>query len=127
MASIKIKHEKITLLTLFIGIQIAACFAQDKKDSKLGESYFKMRDMFEEGRYEDCAYKAESMTMKDKYRSDAEPYLFLSMCNYRIHEIGGKEEEYPKAYSDAIKYAGKFRKRIRRDIYMKSINLFSRS
>ncbi|MBL4625305.1 MAG: hypothetical protein JKY42_09235 [Flavobacteriales bacterium] len=105
--------KKHFLLLLFFGTILLNSIAQEETETNVGDSFLKLKEMYEKEKYEDCAYKAESMTMKDKFRSNAEPYLFLAMCNYRIHEKGGEhlEAEYPKAYSDAFKYAGKFRKK----------------
>ncbi|MBL4653965.1 MAG: hypothetical protein JKY53_14050 [Flavobacteriales bacterium] len=105
--------KKHFLTVLFIGALLFTSFAQEEPETNVGSDFTKLKEMFEKEKYEDCAYKAETMTMKDKYRSSAEPYLFLAMCNWKIHEIGGEqlEEEYPKAYSDAFKYAGKLRKK----------------
>jgi hypothetical protein len=94
--------KKITL-TLTITILTVVSFAQ------MNPKYTKLQELFDAGKYEDCAYKAENFTLNDKTKKDAEPYLFLTKCNYQIYSIGGKEDEYPKAFDDAFKHAAKFR------------------
>ena len=104
--------KKNILVLLVIGCALLNLSAQET-ETNISPDFTKLKEMYEKEKYEDCAFKAETMTMKDKFRSAPEPYLFLAMCNWRIHEIGGEQLEldYPKAYADAFKYAGKFRKK----------------
>ena len=69
---------KNLLMLLFFLFSVCTIFSQDK------DQYSKLKELYGEKRYEDCAYKAETMTMKDKYSRDPEPYLYLAMCNYEI-------------------------------------------
>lgn len=93
------KKSLIFTLLLLVGFVTTAGTKDDK--------YQKLRDLFEEGKYEDCAFKAEGYSLKDDMKKDAEPYLFLSMSLYQLSMLSSKEMEYPKAFDDAFKYAAK--------------------
>ncbi len=97
------------LITIMIMIAISyAGFTQVKGGS---EDFQKLFDLYVFEKYEDCAYKAESFTLKDKYKKAPEPYLYLSMCNLQLSYDPDKQEKYPKAKKEAMKYAYKFRKK----------------
>lgn len=74
------------------------------------EDYSKLQKLFEEEKYEDCAYKADLYTQKDKTSGDAEPYIYLAKCYWEISQLD-LVSEYPKSFDDAFKYAYKGRKK----------------
>lgn len=57
------------------------------------------------GRYEDCAYKAEDMTLSKKYENDPEPYLYLTLCYIAFTKSPELQKNYPDAVKEAIKNA----------------------
>lgn len=78
-----------------------------------GGTHQKLTDLYVMERYEDCMVKADKMTTQDKYKSEAEPYLWVSMCLIKVSQDPELEEYYPedKSIKDAIKYAAKFKKK----------------
>ena len=71
----------------------------------------KLFDLFVMGRYEDCLVKAQKMTQNDKYKSDSEPYLWVSMCFSKFVGDDEMESFYPKSAKNALKYGVKFKKK----------------
>ncbi len=78
----------------------------------VGGVHEKLAKFYEEERWEDCAFKADRMILKDKYRNDAEVYLYLAASYNRIFLLGlvdttllQKVPEYANAYKLALKYA----------------------
>jgi len=87
------------LLFLIIGI-IGNASAQ-----VVGGYFDKLADYYEQGEYEDCAFKADRMTLRGKYSSDPEVYLYLAMSYHQIYldTMLNKLPEYEKAYDLALK------------------------
>ena len=78
-----------------------------------GGKHQKLFDLFAFEKYEDCAFKALSMSENDKYRRDPEIYLYLSMTHYEISKMDPEDldEEYKAPIQDALKYAAKYAKK----------------
>lgn len=57
--------------------------------------------------YDKLLKKAEKYTQKDDTKRDAVPYVFMSRANFEISKNADLLEDYPKAFKDAVKYAGK--------------------
>lgn len=75
------------------------------------EKYDKILIMIVNEDFEKALYKAESYTLKDATKKDPIPYLYCSMSYFEISKRNEFAEKYPKAFMDALKYAGKFRKK----------------
>lgn len=70
----------------------------------------KLFDLYTMEEYDRCAYKAEKMSAKDKYRRNPEPYLYMALCFYQAHVQPEKfDQEFDDPLKDALKYAYKFR------------------
>lgn len=76
-----------------------------------GGNHQKLFDMYAMGKFEDCAFKAENMTMNEKYKKDPEPLLYLSMCLLKISKMDSTQldEHYKEPLKESLKYAKKFR------------------
>ncbi|MEA1874767.1 MAG: hypothetical protein U9N51_10135 [Bacteroidota bacterium] len=87
------------LLFLLIGT-ISSAGAQ-----VVGGYFDKLADYYEQEQYEDCAFKADRMTLRGKYSSDPEVYLYLAMSYHQIYldTVLNKYPEYKKAYDLALK------------------------
>lgn len=93
--------KNYTLLILFIGTFLFNSNAQPPE-------YEDLIVYFADADYEKLLKKADKYAMGDKTRKDAIPYLYLSKANYEINKEGGELlEKYPRAFKDAVKYAGK--------------------
>ena len=66
--------------------------------------------LYESGWYEDCLFKAEMMTEKEKYKKDPEPYLYMAMCFYELIRIPQQAAFYKNALRYSFKQAAKVRK-----------------
>lgn len=93
---------------------LAACFALPTTYSTaqvIGGEIVKLEELYDKGKFEDCAWKAEALIEKDEYRKNPEPYLYISMCYYEIHTSDDEKmkEYYKTALKDALKYAVKMR------------------
>ncbi len=77
----------------------------------IGGELTKLEELYNKGKYEDCAYKAETYSESEKDRKNPEPYLYISMCYYEFHysEDAKIKEYYKSALKDALKYAVKMR------------------
>ncbi|MBE9469303.1 MAG: hypothetical protein IMY72_13430 [Bacteroidetes bacterium] len=85
----------------------------------VGSKFEKLTKLYNEQRYEDCLYKSNNYTYKEKTRKEAEPYLYLAMCYYQISLMDDPDilEDYPKALKNSIKYLIKFKKKDKKDEY----------
>lgn len=93
------KH--LTLLLIFLGGFYFKSNAQPP-------TYDDLVILYADGDYEKLMKKSYKYTDSDDTRKDPLPYLFLSKGNYEVWRNGGElAEKYPRAYKEAIKYAGK--------------------
>ncbi len=92
--------KKITLLFYLIGLLTTFSFAQRPE-------YNDLVVYFADGDLEKLLKEAEKYTTDDDSRKDAIPYLYLSKANFEISKGGDLSEKYPRAFKDAVKYAGK--------------------
>lgn len=92
--------KNFTLLLVFLGGFLFNSQAQSP-------TYDDLIILFADGQYEKLLKKAEKYTLSDKTRKDAIPYLYLSKANFEISKGGELLEKYPRAFKDAVKYAGK--------------------
>ncbi len=80
----------------------------------IGGDMDKLFDLYLLEKYPDCYYKALKMTEKEEFRSNPEPYLYVSMCAIKIYNDEELKDEYMAAggnpLKDALKYAAKARK-----------------
>lgn len=98
---------KKTLLFLGIALlSIGNSMAQD--GDKVVE---KLRVMYGEEKYQDCAHDAIKYVSKPKYKNTPEIYIYASMACLRISQTNEGVEEFKKAFKDALSYAGKYRKK----------------
>lgn len=95
----------------FFAVVFAVLFSNFSIGQVAGGKYQKLFDLYVMGRYEDCLVKAQKMTENDKYKSESEPYLWVSMCFNKF--VGDEEMEsyYPKSAKNALKYGVKFKKK----------------
>ena len=95
----------------FFAALFAVLFSNVSIAQVAGGHHQKLFDLYVMGRYEDCLGKAQKMSENDKYKSDSEPYLWVSMCFNQF--VGDEEMEsyYPKSIKNALKYGVKFKKK----------------
>lgn len=98
---------KKLILVLLTAIIIVPTYSQ-----VVGGIHTKLAKYYAAEQWEDCAFKADRMILKDKYRNDAEVYLYLAASYNKIFLLGlvdttllKKVPEYADAYKNALKYA----------------------
>lgn len=64
--------------------------------------------LFVDEEYEKCIKKSEKFMDKRATKREPLPYLYTAMCYYEMSKRTKYQEEYPKAFKDAMKYASKF-------------------
>ncbi len=62
---------------------------------------------FADGQYEKLADKAKKYTTNDKTKKDPLPYLYYAKGNFEMSKDQKYDEDFPKAFNDAISFAGK--------------------
>ncbi len=69
--------------------------------------------LYADGKYDKCILKAEKYTEKEDTKREPVPYIYMSMSLFQISKDQSwveKNEEFAKAFKDALKYAAKFSK-----------------
>jgi hypothetical protein len=92
--------KNITLLLIFLGGFLFNSNAQAPEYDDLVQYYA-------DGDYDKLLKKAFKYTQGDKTKKHALPYYYLSIANFQISKGHDLLEKYPKAFKDAVKYAGK--------------------
>ena len=62
---------------------------------------------YADGDYEKLVKKAEKYTLDSDTKNDPLPYLYCSKANFEMSKDQKYLEDYPKAFNDAVKFAGK--------------------
>ncbi|MGB6035692.1 MAG: hypothetical protein WBG42_05460 [Cryomorphaceae bacterium] len=111
---------KWVFLTLVVALLSAApLLAQDDdEEDKYGEDMKEILFMVIDGDYEKAVSKSEKYMDKDATRRDPRPYMYASMAYFEISKNDEMEEDYPRAFRDAIKYGGKARRYDKENEYM---------
>ncbi|MDD2386694.1 MAG: hypothetical protein PHP52_07905 [Bacteroidales bacterium] len=98
--------RKIVSIVL-LGLMGLPLFAQVK-----GGVHKKLAEYYQKEQWEDCAFKADRMILKEKYRNDAEVYLYLAASYNKIFLMGLEDStmlmkvpEYAQAYKLALKHS----------------------
>ena len=63
--------------------------------------------LYADGSYEKLLKKAEKYTLKPETKNDPLPYLYLAKANFEMSKDQQWLDKYPKAFNQAIGYAGK--------------------
>jgi tetratricopeptide (TPR) repeat protein len=100
------KHLKFTLI-IIIGILSfqKTSFSQSEKDMD------KMLYYYVDEEYEKLLKMSIGYTENEDTRRNPVPYIYVSKAYYEMSKIEEFDEEYPRAYRDAVKYAAKYRKK----------------
>jgi uncharacterized Rmd1/YagE family protein len=71
----------------------------------VGGYYDKLAEFYEQELWEDCAFKADRMLLREKYANDPEVYLYLAMSFHQIYQdtVLNQFPEYANAYKLALK------------------------
>jgi hypothetical protein len=90
------------ILLLFVISLSGTAFVQGQV---VGGYFDKLFEMYEQGQWEDCAFRADRLLNRNKYSGDPELYLYLAMSYHQIYQDTAlsKLPEYDDAYEDALK------------------------
>ena len=92
--------KNFTLLLIFLGGLIFNSNAQ-------APEYDDLIQYYADGSYDKLLKKAYKYTQGDKTKKHALPYYYMAIANLQISKGHDLLAKYPKAFKDAIKYAGK--------------------
>ena len=62
--------------------------------------------LYADGAYDKLLKKADKYALGKDTKKDPLPYLYLAKCNFEMSKDQKWLEKYPKAFNDAIRYAG---------------------
>lgn len=106
----------VTTIVFFVNTSIS--------QQVIGGTYTKLQEVYNKGKYEQCLLKADNYTYKEDYSRDAEPYLYLSMCFYKLYTSDDPDiqYDYQNGLKEAVRYAIKFNQKDKKDeLYSKNI------
>lgn len=91
------------LLALLLGATVSGSAQVAGGDAEFDRLF----DLYAMDNVEDCLWKAQRLTEKEKYRKNAEPSLYVAMCFWQVHNTPSRFEgdQYRKPFKNAIKYA----------------------
>jgi len=67
--------------------------------------------LFVDEKYEKCFAKSIKYSENDKFKKHPLPYLYASMASFEMSQDHQYSENWPKAYSTALSFAKKYRKK----------------
>ena len=100
------KSIKVLLLFL-VGILAFQSTSIAQPDDEYNDLLFLLVD----AKYDKLLYKSMSYIEDEETRRDPLPYLYISMCYYEMSKLEEYDEEFPRAFKDAVKYCVKYRKK----------------
>ena len=77
----------------------------------LSQEYKDLLVLYVDENYEKCFVKAMNYTENEKTKKHPLPYLYVSMASFGISQDHQYSENWPKAYSTALSFAKKYRKK----------------
>jgi len=111
--------KNLALLLLFVSGAVFNSYSQPP-------GYDDLIIYYADGSYEKLLKKAEKYTISDKTKKDPIPFLYLSKCNFEMSKDQKWLEKYPKAFNDAIRFAGNVIKKDKSgEVYDENINYFT--
>ncbi len=86
-------------------------FAQLISTKVNGQEYMDLLVRIVDEDYEKCLKKSLKYTNKSETRKDPLPYLYASMAYYNMSRDNQYREDFPKAFKQALRYVGKYRRK----------------
>ena len=77
----------------------------------LSQEYQDLLILYVDENYEKCFGKALNYTENEKTKKHPLPYLYVSMASFGMSQDHQYSESWPKAYSTALSFAKKYRKK----------------
>jgi tetratricopeptide (TPR) repeat protein len=107
------KHIR-ALLLIIVGIIAFQNVSYAQPEDEYNDLLFYLVD----GKYDKLLYKSMGYIEDDETRRDPLPYLYTSMCYYEMSKLEMYDEEFPRAFKDAVKYCVKYRKKDKSGFYV---------
>ena len=96
---------KKILLLIFVGTLGFNTFSQEDKVIK------KLKMLYAQEEYQDCAHDAIILSKDKAHKKKPEVYIYASMACLRISQKNESLIDFKKSFTDALSYAGKYRKK----------------
>ena len=113
------KHMKSNLFhVLLIGSFLFPLWGQNIQAQPEEDPYKDILFMIIDRDYEKAISRAERFQNRDDTRRDPRPYIYASMAYYEISKDETKQEDYPRAFREAIKNAYKASRYDKDNAYM---------
>lgn len=90
---------------------ILSIFFYTASHSVLSQEYQDLLILFVDEKYEKCFAKSIKYTENDKTKKHPLPYLYASMASFEMSQDHSYSADWPKAYSTALSFAKKYRKK----------------
>jgi len=107
------KYFKV-LLFILIGILAFQKTSYAQPEDEYNDLLFLLVD----AKYDKLLYKSMGYIEDEETRRDPLPYLYTSMCYYEMAKLEEYDEEFPRAFKDAVKYCVKYRKKDKSGFYV---------
>jgi len=106
MKRIKMKKNYIVAVLFSSMVLIGHAFSAPAQEDPYKDILFLIID----GEYESAVKQAERITSRDKTRREPVPYIYASMAYFEMSKKEEFQEDYPRAFRDAITAAYKARR-----------------
>ncbi len=107
------KNFKV-LLFILVGILAFQKVSYTQPDDEYNDLLFLLVDE----KYDKLLYKSMGYIEDEDTRRDPLPYLYTSMCYFEMSKMEEYDEEFPRAFKDAVKYCVKYRKKDKSGFYV---------
>lgn len=102
------------LLLIIVGILAF----QNTSYAQPEDEYTDLLFLLVDAKYDKLLYKSMGYIEDEETRRDALPYLYTSMCYFEMSKLEMYDEEFPRAFKDAVKYCVKYRKKDKSGFYV---------
>lgn len=113
MNRIKTKKNYLAAVLFTAILLLGHAFSAQAQEDPYKDILFMIID----GEYEKAVKQAERITGKDKTRREPVPYIYASMAYFEMSKKEEFQDDYPRAFRDAIKAAYKARRYDRENEY----------
>ncbi len=100
---------------------IATVFAIAIGVSAFAQGFEDLEELYQKEKYARLEFKAYNYSVKENTKREPLPYLYMAMANLEIYKSPEYEtkhmEIYPRAFKDAMRNAGKFRKKDKKNLH----------
>lgn len=99
------------LIKSFLFILVLILSFQHTAKAQPDDEYNDLLFLLVDAKYDKLLYKSMGYIEDEDTRKDPLPYLYTSMCYFEMSKLEEYDEEFPRAFKDAVKYCVKYRKK----------------